>query len=791
MPPTYPAGSYPALVVADGATAYWRLGETSGTTAVDVIGGANGTISGGVTLGQAGALADGDKAMVFDGTNGRILSANISLAVPITLECWFKTTATVATNPMLDMFLWPYGSASGDDAFNVRIAALGEVRFVSYLTTDTFYTSVVQRTGLNDGQWHHLALVLLGSSGVAYVDGATVATDQPLRWNQFTDKSFGIAWNADPAIYFNGTLDDVAIYPTALSPTQIAAHYAARTWEPFVLEKALTYARSGMARSGATRSNYVSVLTSIDWIIRDSAGTITEIRDLSNLILLNSLTITQALHDEADTCSFSITPNVGTGSWPAVGSEIRVSWAPGGGAGTVLFHGFALIVQQDWRMGNLQGPWGNVQCQDAMWRFDARLVTYRFPNQSVTASIDFLVRYFCNLSPTEANPLDFTIGFVQQNMPVIPAFDVVNQRPSTVLRTLTNAVAGGFYLEGFALHAWANSLTEPNQTNPQPLTVGLSTLKAFRLTTDATQLRRRVLVEGKRSTTLYSFPTVTTAESIGLGVSLSDSQPFLGGDLIARIGSQWMQISNVASVTAGGINPPQTQTASAFDPASGLNQVALKPMPMLPPPYGWVRVGNQYARYGSYDGDPLTGVWQLNIAGPAYPYGRFTVPIPADETVEWVDGMANMATAPINWRSIVVEPTPDWPANTRAASVNTAVVTLAMAQAPLSAAWPDLEAFVQDGRYSYAGAQARAEADLAAFRDPLTSLDWETEDMNAIPGRAQVVAMSSETIDYSDTVTILRVDLAFPLRTLPPRRRCSGGTLKPTSFLDLVVTSTD
>jgi len=40
-------------------------------------------------------------------------------------------------------------------------------------------------------------------------------------------------------------------------------------------------------------------------------------------------------------------------------------------------------------------------------------------------------------------------------------------------------------------------------------------------------------------------------------------------------------------------------------------------------------------------------------------------------------------------------------------------------------------------------------------------------------------------------VTILRVDLSFPLRTLPPRRSCTGGIVKPSSFMDLVVTTTN
>ena len=68
---------------------------------------------------------------------------------------------------------------------------------------------------------------------------------------------------------------------------------------------------------------------------------------------------------------------------PACGDEIRVSWAPG----APVFYGFIVIVQQDWRLGNLQPPWLAVQCQDAMFRFDARFVTYRFPAQSVTQSI--------------------------------------------------------------------------------------------------------------------------------------------------------------------------------------------------------------------------------------------------------------------------------------------------------------------------------------------------------------------------------------------------------------------
>jgi hypothetical protein len=545
-------------------------------------------------------------------------------------------------------------------------------------------------------------------------------------------------------------------------------------------EGAYLYARSGIARSATTRSNYVAVQNAIDWIVRDAAGNVISTTDLSGVILQDSLRVTRAMNDEPDTCSFTLRPQAPPGLIPKTGDEIRITWAPGG---PVEFHGYVLVTQADWRANNLQPPWIAVQCQDPLWRFDARIVTYRFPAQSVSASIAFLVQQFCNLQPGTPSALDFALTFVQPGMPSIPAFDVVNQRPSTVMRTLTASVGGGFYLEGLTLHAWATTTSEPNQTNPQPLTVGLKTLHSVRRTEDATQVRRRVIVEGRRTATLMSYPTVPQASSIALGVPLGDGTPFVYAGAegrLVRVGTQWMGVDHVASVTTGGRNPPQTQTAAPFDPATGLNAVTLKPMPIVPPAIGWVRVGNQYARYAGIAGNPLTETWTMQIADPGHPYGRFTVPIPADTTVEWVDGAANLSVLNAIW------PPPTFDA--LAQPVDTPVVVLAYAQAPAST-WPPLDGFVQDGRYSYAGAQARADSDLDAFQDPLISLEWVTDDLNAIPGRAQVIALASDTIAIDRTVTILRVEITFPLRTLPPRRACTGGYVKLSNFLDLVVTT--
>jgi Concanavalin A-like lectin/glucanases superfamily len=222
MPPVYPAGSYPAKVVADGAVAYWRLGETSGTTAVDVIGGANGTISGGVTLGQPGALADGNTAMVFDGTTGYISvpsSAAITPIGPFTVEAWIKTTK-FGYCPIVDKIGSP-GFAGF--LFDVGATTPGLV----CLWTGAAWVSGVR--DVENGQWHHVVAVWNGTVVAIYVDGVLDTSQTPTSTLlTATTHALEIGRRYDAPHFAQGTIDDVAFYATALTPTQIAAHYQAR-----------------------------------------------------------------------------------------------------------------------------------------------------------------------------------------------------------------------------------------------------------------------------------------------------------------------------------------------------------------------------------------------------------------------------------------------------------------------------------------------------------------------------------------------------------------------------------
>ena len=108
--------------------------------------------------------------------------------------------------------------------------------------------------------------------------------------------------------------------------------------------------------------------------------------------------------------------------------------------------------------------------------------------------------------------------------------------------------------------------------------------------------------------------------------------------------------------------------------------------------------------------------------------------------------------------------------------------------------WPQLESLVQDGRYSYAGAAGAGAGGPRRVQGPAP--DGGMGDRRSRRGawaRAGHRARQSPAVTppINLTVTILNVDLTFPLRTLPPRRACTGGIVKPSTFMDLVVTTSD
>jgi hypothetical protein len=215
-------GAYSAAVVADGASHYWRLGEASGAVAADSAGSAPGTISGGVTLGQPGPLADGATAMGFDGTSGKItIAGTLAVPVPATFECWgLLPGPDLAVHPALT------NQAVGAGDGPLLLAIFNGVATVN-VQGGSNASGVVRVDG---STWRHLVAVSDAAAIRVYVDGVLDNGVQAVGRAGASAHPGAIGWNPSAAgVFWKGSIAEVAVYPLALTPAQIANHYALRT----------------------------------------------------------------------------------------------------------------------------------------------------------------------------------------------------------------------------------------------------------------------------------------------------------------------------------------------------------------------------------------------------------------------------------------------------------------------------------------------------------------------------------------------------------------------------------
>lgn len=209
---------------------YYRLGETSGTTAADTYGVSPGTYGGNVTLGATGVLTnDDDKAATFGGTGYVTVPDHINQRNPATtIEAWIKTTSTqrgrIVAKPVV-------AGQSQAYALGVNVLAAGKAEF----RTDRPAPGAVvtSTTTVTDGNWHHLVGRHSGSSISFFVDGvlqgtASTGSQSWLTYDNALPLNIGRFDNV-AGEYFNGTIDEVAIYPVGLGDSDIVAHYNARS----------------------------------------------------------------------------------------------------------------------------------------------------------------------------------------------------------------------------------------------------------------------------------------------------------------------------------------------------------------------------------------------------------------------------------------------------------------------------------------------------------------------------------------------------------------------------------
>lgn len=228
--------TYPQVVANDNPILYWRLGDSGGTSAADSSGNSyTGTLNGGVTEGASGAIS-GNTAMTLNGANGYVVTPQIASSftgASQSLEIWVNTTSGGV--------VFDENNGGWHDS-QVTVESNGQVRFRVWNCSPVDSGA----TTINNGSWHYVVLTYDRSSTTlaGYVDGVSVGSSASCTRQVPTDghqndarptaQVFAIGQgdnaniNNGTGAYFNGGVDEPAIYNYALSPAQVSTHYAAR-----------------------------------------------------------------------------------------------------------------------------------------------------------------------------------------------------------------------------------------------------------------------------------------------------------------------------------------------------------------------------------------------------------------------------------------------------------------------------------------------------------------------------------------------------------------------------------
>ena len=208
-----------AVAATSGVVSFWRLGEASGTSACDTTGSNTGTYQGGYTLGKTGAIVgDAGTATLFNGTSGDVSvpsASSLNTTDTFSIEAWVRR-ATTGTTQMIaskQTGSWALEFTSGN------ALALGQAT-ASGMTTIVSSTSTVTDTS----GWHYVVATKSGSTVHLYIDGTDVTGTVSNKTLTNNSSALQLGVNGTSS-FFNGTLNDVALYNAPLTATQVADHY--------------------------------------------------------------------------------------------------------------------------------------------------------------------------------------------------------------------------------------------------------------------------------------------------------------------------------------------------------------------------------------------------------------------------------------------------------------------------------------------------------------------------------------------------------------------------------------
>ena len=196
-----------------GAVSWWRFEGD----ALDEIGENHGAITG------ASWTLDGKfgGALEFDGVDDYVWLGDTLRESPVSIAMWFKTT-----DDGMNLYRWrSYGMEIVMGSYYTPSLSPGEIAFKIQDSGATVYLAESIGKTYNDDEWHFVAGVYNGTYVFLYVDGEEIDRN-PAGTLYYSNGGAAIGRAGDHSGgYFNGSIDEVAIWNRSLSADEIKELY--------------------------------------------------------------------------------------------------------------------------------------------------------------------------------------------------------------------------------------------------------------------------------------------------------------------------------------------------------------------------------------------------------------------------------------------------------------------------------------------------------------------------------------------------------------------------------------
>jgi hypothetical protein len=216
-----------------GLVAYWKLNESSGTTAYSSVSSAHGTL---MNMSSANWVASDNQAPTHNPGNAMVFNSPVSAGQHLELQARYKLPIyNNGTSNAYTVSMWVKGAAQNSHAvyaegltgtnqpcFKIMTTTSGKVMIYILHSGGLVLNRTSAATAFDD-TWHHIAWVDNNGTATLYIDGVPDATD--FNYTRVTvslnNSTIGAAHGQYASNFYVGQIDELCLWKTALSATQV------------------------------------------------------------------------------------------------------------------------------------------------------------------------------------------------------------------------------------------------------------------------------------------------------------------------------------------------------------------------------------------------------------------------------------------------------------------------------------------------------------------------------------------------------------------------------------------